>query len=454
MPDQINSDTSMARSPSPKPSPPPKARAAQTRDSQAPSGRHVRASDLRALSHLGRQATTGTTDIVEAVHQSVWRTLGVPGGAAPDRTRGLTSLVYRCIHGITQAVGTGLDAALGRLQPLLEALEGVPEESAPRVAVLSALNGVMGDRLAADANPLAIHMQVRCNGQRLDPDAPRPDPVAGGKLLLLVHGLCMNDLQWQTWCKTGDGELAPGLDHGQTQAAVHGYQPLYLRYNTGRHISDNGEQLADLLERVIAAWPQPVQELSCIGHSMGGLVLRSAVASAQARGMRWPAQLRKLIFLGSPHHGAPLEQAGRWVDQLLGQTPYAAPFARLTRLRSCGITDLRHGSVSAADWQGRDRHRSGQDPRAPVPLPVGVACFTVAATAVAQRSALAERLIGDGLVPLRSALGQHADPAMTLAFSAGHTCTRYRTGHLQLLGDAAVARQISDWLAAAPVAGS
>ncbi len=408
--------------------------------------KHVRVSDMRAVTRLATQATLASTRITEGVHQSVWRTMGVPGGKRPGQTRGLTALVYRCVTGITQAVGAGLDAALTRLEPLLDAMETAPTESPQRLAVLAALNGVMGDRLLADGNPLAMPMSLhRGDGQPLDPDAPAIG-AASGKVLLLVHGLCMNDRQWQTWRKGADGALVPGLDHGAELANMLGYQPLYLRYNSGRHISDNGEALASLLERLIATWPTPVLELSCVGHSMGGLVLRSAVDAAQAAGMAWPSKLKRLVFLGSPHHGAPLERAGRWIDQLLGRTPYAAPFARLTRLRSCGITDLRHGNVSAQDWQGLDRHASGVDSRHIAALPAGVACFALAACLAERRGALVERLLGDGLVPLQSALGQHSNPARTLHFPAGHTQVRYGIGHLQLLSDPEVTRQMRDWL--------
>lgn len=415
---------------------------------------HVRASDLRAAARLATSATRGTTRIVEGVHQSVWRSLGAADGAQPRRARGLTGLVYRCIDGITQAVGLGVDAALARLEPLLGAMDAAPPASPQRLAVLAALGGVIGDRLLADGNPLALPMTLQMNGQTLDPAAPPSRCAAGGKIVLLVHGLCMNDLQWQTWRKAADGSLTPGLDHGAALAETLAYQPLYLRYNTGRHVSDNGAELAALLEELVTHWPVPVTELSCIAHSMGGLVMRSAVAAAQAAGMAWPARLKNLVFLGTPHHGAPLEQAGHWVDQILGKTPYAAPFARLTRLRSCGITDLRHGNLSAQDWQGHDRHGPGADTRQPLPLPEGVACFALAATLATRRSLLAERLVGDGLVPLRSALGQHPDPARTLRFPPGHTCTRYRTGHLQLLSDPQVADQIRQWLAPRSSAGS
>ncbi len=409
--------------------------------------KHIRASDLRAVTRLATQATLASTRISEGVHQSVWRTMGVPGGRQRDQTRGLTGLVYRCITGVTQAVGVGLDAALSRLEPLLDAMQSAPAESPQRLAVLAALNGVMGDRLLADGNPLAMPMSLHSgDGQTLNSDAPATGK-ANGKLLLLVHGLCMNDRQWQTWRKAGDGTLEPGLDHGQALAKSQGFTPLYLRYNTGRHVSDNGRDLSALLQRLLAAWPVPVRELVVVAHSMGGLVTRSAVHQAQLQGQDWTDRLTRIVFLGTPHHGAPLERAGNWVDQLLGRTPWSAPFARLARLRSCGITDLRHGRVVDDEATGHDRFQHEADTRRPVPLPAGVACLAVAATLAGRRSLVAERLLGDGLVPLRSALGQHGDPARALDFGPNDQAVFYRTGHIQLLSAPAVGHTVDDWLA-------
>jgi hypothetical protein len=409
--------------------------------------RHVRVSDLRAAARLATSATRGTTRIVEGVHQSVWRSMGAPGGPQPDRTRGLTGWVYRCVDGITSAVGLGIDTALARLEPLFGAMDCAPPQSPQRLAVLAALNGVIGDRLLADGNPLALPMTLHMEGHTLDPDRPPVAAAKGTKLLLLVHGLCMNDQQWQTWRKAPDGSLAPGLDHGQALAQDQGFTPLYLRYNSGRHVADNGHDLSDLLQRLLSAWPVPVSELVVVAHSMGGLVTRSAVHQAQLRGQDWAERLTRIVFLGTPHHGAPLERAGNWIDQLLGSTRWSAPFARLARLRSCGITDLRHGQVQADDSAGRDRFQRQSDKRRHLPLPDGIACLAVAATLAGHRSLVAERLLGDGLVPLRSALGQHDDPTRSLAFGPRDQAIAFRTGHLQLLSDPAVGRTVGEWLA-------
>ena len=396
--------------------------------------RQLRVTDLRGVARLATQATTGVTHITEGVHQSVLGTMGLPGGKEVGRTRGLTGLVYQGIRGVTRLVDVSLQAALLRLEPFLE--RGANAALSPeREAVLSALNGVMGDRLAEDGNPLALTMELRQQGRVIDLAALRASGQATGKVLLLVHGQCMNDLQW----------LRAGHDHGAHLAQALGYTPVYVRYNTGLHTSINGGELAGRIEALLADWPVPVQELNVLVHSMGGLVVRSAVQQAVQGGLQWPGRLRKLVFLGTPHHGAPLERAGNWVDVILGSTPWSRPFARLGHLRSAGITDLRYGHVQEADWQGHDRFRKRPDARHHLPLPPGVACYTVAATLARQRSPLAERLVGDGLVPLRSALGQHEQAERTLEFPKSHQYVAYGLGHMALLEDAQVAQQLVRW---------
>ena len=413
-----------------------------------PARKHLRASDLRGAVQLAAQATTGASRIAEGVHQSVWSTLGVAGGKGGAQTGGLTGLIYSTVRGIAQMAGFGVDKLLGALQPLIESADAAPSGSPQREAVLAALNGVMGDRLAASANPLAARMTLRYQGEALDWNALPKDFKLGGKILILIHGLCMNDLQWRA---QREGVAA---DHGQALAAALDYTPLYVRYNTGLHTSQNGRELAAQLEQIVTHWPVPVTEISVIAHSMGGLVTRSAVHYAPLGKMRWPQHLKHIVFLGTPHHGAPLERAGNWVDVLLGATPYSKPFVKLTTLRSAGITDLRHGHVIDEDWQGHDRFRRSPDRRVPVPLPAGVSCHAVAATTAAKRSLMADRLTGDGLVPLRSALGQHDDARHTLAFSKTSRFIVYRTGHIALLHSMEVQQQLVRWLTPAAAAGA
>jgi hypothetical protein len=418
--------------------------------------KHLRTSDLRGAAQLATSATLGIAHIAEGVHQSVWRTLGVPGGPTKDQTRGLTGLIYQSVRSVAQLVGKGLDLALSKLQPLLESVEDSAPGTPQREAVLAALNGVLGDHLSDSQSPLATPMTLLWQGAALDSLAMPTLPAPGRKILLLIHGLCMNDLQWQTQVKppatavsTAAGlpdSAQPVHDHGAALAQTLGYTPVYLRYNTGRHISENGRELATQLEQWLTYWPFVIEELTVLAHSMGGLVIRSALYYAQQDHLQWPRHLKNIIFLGTPHLGAPLERAGHWIDVILGSTPYSAPFRRLTQLRSAGITDLRYGYVLDRDWQGQDRFARQSAQRQTLPLPSGVACYTVAATTAANRSLLADRLLGDGLVPLNSALGKHHDSKHGLAFAPSSQWIAYRTGHLALLSSPAVTQKLLQWL--------
>jgi pimeloyl-ACP methyl ester carboxylesterase len=170
-----------------------------------------------------------------------------------------------------------------------------------------------------------------------------------------------------------------GHDHGAALARDLGLAPVYLHYNTGRHVSENGREFAAALERCSRRWPVPVDEITVVAHSMGGLVARSACHYGAALGHAWPGALRRLVFLGTPHHGAPLERAGHRASAALGAVPYAAAYARIGRLRSAGVTDLRHGNLLDEDWAAGDRFGVGADGRRPLPLPAGLECHAFAA---------------------------------------------------------------------------
>lgn len=296
---------------------------------------------------------------------------------------------------------------------------------------------MVGDWLAATDNPLAIPSRLRRGGVPLvlEPAALAAAVPARAKVAVLVHGSSMSDVQWRR----------RGHDHGAALEAD-GFTAVYAHYNSGRHTSQSGAELAALLEALVAAWPVPLTELALIGHSMGGLVARSACAAGERAGHRWRATLRSLICLGTPHHGAPLERGGNLLERLLGVTRYSAPLARLARLRSAGVTDLRYGNVLDEDWAGVDRFAPHGDRRTPAPLPAGVACYAIAATLGAVDD-VARR--GDGLVPVDSALGRHPRPEATLAFPATHQQIVAGAGHLDLLDHPAVTAQLRAWLVGA-----
>jgi len=378
---------------------------------------------------LATRATLGVTDIVEGVHQSVWRTLGFPSGPQPDQAQGLTGFIYRSIRATTRLVGDTVESVARATadQPAVD-------HGARRTSALSILNGVMGDRLAAWRSPFAIPMSFQHDGATLNPAQLR---APSDRLVLLIHGLCLNERHWH---------LPDQIDHGGAIAEAGGYTPIYLRYNTGKHISDNGRQLSAELEALVENWPVPVREICIVAHSMGGLVARSAVHQARVQQHGWRQSLSKMVFLGSPHGGSPLERAGHWVDGLLAQTPYSAPFARIGQLRSAGISDLRYGMLLEEDWHGRDRFASTPDRPRAVPLPRGVDSYAIAGDLADKPTALSAHLTGDGLVPLRSALGKHEISANALSFEPTQQWIAQRTGHLALLHASGVRNKLLEWL--------
>jgi len=393
---------------------------------------------VRGASRLAFDAIEQVSLLVEQMHANISAASPALGKGTDGRTRGITGLVYggvRLGNSISRSI---LDQALKILPS--QNLATLASPSSPHSdAARSALNGVMGDTLFETENPLAIPMRLRRQGQplTLDRDAlTHSIPEASGKILIVVHGLCMNDRQWKR----------DGHDHAAELAREGGYTPVYLNYNSGRHVSENGRDLASILERLVEAWPVPVTELSVLAHSMGGLLTRSAVHYGGEAGHRWLATLRRIAFLGTPHHGAPLERGGQSFTSGLEFSPYTAPFARLTWLRSAGITDLRHGNLLDEDWHAHDRFETKGDMRRPLSLPPDIECYALAATTGKIRGNLVDRLLGDGLVPVASALGQHRDVARDLGFPESHQSICTGINHMELLSDSKVYAELRDWL--------
>ncbi len=380
--------------------------------------------DLHAASRLVTDAVGGVTAIVEDLHRTITQLAPPVGPPRGGRTGGITGLVYRSVRGITRAVSASLDVGLGHLAPLLDRQVMPPPA---RATMLAALNGVLGDYLHATGNALALPMQWRAAGTTVDARALLANANARSRrVLVLLHGLCMHDGQWRR----------EDHDHGAELASELGLVPLYLRYNTGLSVAINGRALADQLESLLGDSTIEIDELILLGHSMGGLLARSALHYGAALQHRWSGLPTSLICLGTPHHGAPLERAGHGLDVLLAVSPYSAPFARLGLLRSAGIQDLRHGRVIDQD--------AASDAGSP-PLPAGVNVYLVAASKQ-QIATENRRPRGDGLVPVDSALGRHSEPARALGVAADRCALVLDHDHFDLLASREVYAHLLSWL--------
>lgn len=395
----------------------------------------VRASDLRAYNRLAMDAALAATDLLENLHHNVARLPGAFAEPSNEPASGIAGIMYRGIRGAARKLGDRMDHAL----QLLNTKGSTGQVYRQRETLVAAINGIVGDHLQESGNPLCIPMQFRRSGMPLQTDTDslrQAIPFATGRIAIFVHGLCMSDLQWRR----------NGHDHGEALAESLGFTTLYLHYNSGLHISSNGREFADRLEAVLDAWPIPLERLSIIGFSMGGLVARSACEHARENGQRWLNRLDDLIFIGTPHDGSPLERAGNRIDRLLGRSPYTVALSRLGRMRSAGITDLRHANLRDSDWQQQDRFNARCGLHPAIPLPAHVRCRAIAGTLSKHLRLSASRLAGDGLVPVSSALGSHPDPQRNLGLADSDCMIAYARNHLDLLDSREVFGQIRAWL--------
>jgi len=266
---------------------------------------------------------------------------------------------------------------------------------------IGALNGVLGDYLQSRSNDLAVEMAVHHDNKPVPIDAEnlaKVYPGASRRVCVLVHGLCCTE---STWTFPGTGE-----SYGSLLQRDFEMTPVFVRYNTGLHISENGRSFCQLLDQLVASWPTEIEDLTLIGHSMGGLVIRSACLYADRLGQDWVDLVHHAVYVGSPHLGAPLEKFGNAAAAVFGKIP--DPIARLARdlinRRSIGIKDLRYANLVDEDWLGRDPDAVLQNTRTEVPLRTNIQHFVVAGTLTQNENNIIAQMIGDALVRVPSAM--------------------------------------------------
>lgn len=328
----------------------------------------------------------------------------------------------RLINGITRWSTGAVADALER-EPLRTQVAHENETANARFDHVQALgNGLWGDYLSRGARRLELGMSLR---HKRHPLEPKPDPIAQAypsptsKICVFVHGLASTESSWSLFSEGHYSE--PNVTFGSRLRGDLGYTPIYIRYNTGRPIFENGRALAKLLTALTDAYPVPIERIALVGHSMGGLVVRSAAYSAYKDNEPWLVNLRHVACLGSPHHGAPIERAVRWLAPTLRRVPTVATqiSADLLASRSAGIKDLGYSHTAYDEWFGDEPEELLEADRRNVAHVDGVGYHFLAATIGRQPDHPLSGFLGDLLVPLQSASGQATEPARRIPFSSG-----------------------------------
>jgi pimeloyl-ACP methyl ester carboxylesterase len=390
--------------------------------------------ELRALTVLGfdelAKATGGIGSIQRAISGRVFRAVGPGAMLVRPLHQTITQGVYRGLGAGTRAAGLAAGAMAGRRsgRPMSSTRGGS--------AVIAAITGLTGDRLEEEGSPLAQPMALRVKGEPvpLEPDAlAAAFPNATPHIVVFLHGLMETEFSWET-----------GETYGTRLERDLGYTPMTVRYNSGLHISQNGRCLSELMDELVAAWPVEVERIALVGHSMGGLVARSACHRGAEDGAAWAQLVKTSVSLGTPHLGAPLEQAVHYLSAGLARLPETRPFANFLRRRSGGIRDLRQGSLVDEDWRDRDPDALRAAACAEIPLLEGATHCFISATVTRSDRHPVGRLIGDTLVLKPSAMGRSR--TRRIPFEEEFGVHLGGAHHFALLNHPAVYEKLRVWL--------
>ncbi len=415
----------------------------------------MRADEMRDAGTLAGSELGQLTDVVREVHLAATSRLfglaGKPGRSIKLMHDGISAIAY----GSTKLGVKYLPPVAGLVASAFQdpSAESAHDSRRGR-AVLGAVSGIIGDGLDERQPALAPQLRMRLHGGRLRrvpanlaDDAARSG-IATGRLAIFAHGLCETDLCWSFAAEKRWGDRS--ATYGSMLRDDDGWTPVYLNFNTGIHISENGRELADRLEELIELWPVDVTEIAIIGHSLGGLVGRSAAHQGHALDQRWVPKLRHIVGLGTPHLGAPLERFVNAGTHRMARLPETRPIARWLNKRSVGIKDLRYGCVVEEDWFGFDADELLNDRCTPASMLPGVAYSVASATLSREPEGI---FAMDLLVQHNSAHGR--GQVRSVPFEQDRTFhLGGRKHHFDLLADAMVYQQLRGWLAGQDGSGS
>ena len=388
---------------------------------------------IRGSAQLVFDCVSGVTTAAEKMHRTI-------AGTSTAWLGGLTDFkplkeirnpsAYAIVRSASDLLNKGVTASLAHVHNHSD-LRSLDRGEVRWVAVL---NGICGDHFVDRGSVLAIPMEFARPAESPDLESGET-PVASPHVVVLVHGLCLSEQSWQRDDRPGIGA------HLQREL---GLSPVYLRYNTGRRVSANGKELSGLLDELVADWPVPIESLSLVGYSMGGLVIRSACRYADFEQRSWLNPLKRIVFLGTPHHGSPVERAGHLVDMAMRSIRYVEPLS-FGRKRSAGIKDLRQGNLLDDDWNARLGEPGGPAARRDEPLLPSVEYFFIAASIGRHDKDPMGHIFGALLFRVGSALGTGSNSRDDLAVKKQNCRVFQEKNHFDLVRDERVGKQIVEW---------
>jgi pimeloyl-ACP methyl ester carboxylesterase len=408
----------------------------------------VRRSEIAAMGQLAGEALAAGGALIQQMHEGVaQRAFTHAPAAAPVRLLhdGISKAVYAGLRGGLR----GAAQAGGRFAAARAVDDGRSVSSNPGAAfALAALNGFYGNHLSQRTPELAFTMEIRRHRRPVGLDANSiraAFPDATSRLAVFVHGLCETEDAWRL--VPGDPPRRVRRAYGERLQDELSYTPVYLRYNTGLHVSDNGRALARTLQSLHDAWPVSVAEIVLVGHSMGGLVARSACHYGEREGMSFTDGIRHVFCLGTPHLGADLEKGANVLAWALGRLPETRALAAFLNARSVGIKDLRFGSCVEEDWCDCDADEFLRDRCKEVPFLPDAHYYFVGATI---SPAPLGRLVGDLLVRIPSASGRGSGRGRRIPFEVDNGHELASVNHFGLLNHPAVYEQLRLWITRTP----
>jgi pimeloyl-ACP methyl ester carboxylesterase len=406
-------------------------------------------SDIRAVGDLAAEASSVLTTLVRGMHTGIaGRVFGSIGPAAtPTRVihDGLTQAIYggvdRGLRGASHAAGLIAAEIWGN-----EGDEALETRTDSVAAAIAAVNGIYGDELTDRGNPLAGAMTIRHGGKSVALTAEAlcaTFPEATGRVAVFAHGWCLTERSWTRQPRQGDDRRS----YGERLRADLGFTPITLRYNTGMHISVNGRTLAEILDLLHDQWPVPITELVLVGHSMGGLVARSACHYGAQQQFGWTDVVSRVVCLGSPHLGADIEKGVNAVAWALAKLPETRAIAAFLNARSDGVKDLRYGACLDDDWRDADPDEFLRDRCLEAPFLPHATYHFVSSTVAPP---LLGMLAGDHLVRPKSAAG--IGRSRRIPFAQEHGLILTGLNHFDLLNHPLVYAKLREWLSKSAIA--